>query len=139
MIKFSLKELNTFCKNTLIEHLGIEFTKIENNRLEATMPVDYRTIQPMKVLHGGALMALAETVGSAGSFLLVDRDKYDVVGIEINGNHVGNTAQGIVTAKGKILHQGNSTHVWGIKIYDNLGKLLSICRLTNMVIERQHK
>jgi uncharacterized protein (TIGR00369 family) len=139
MGNLDLESLNNFCQNTLIDHLGIEFTRYEDNHLEASMPVDHRTIQPMKIIHGGALMALAETVGSAGSILLVDREKYDVVGIEINGNHVGNTMQGKVSAIGKILHQGNSTHIWEIKIYDNLGKLISICRLTNMIIEKQQK
>ena len=137
MSNTSLKELNAFCKNTLIDNLGIEFTFVEEGKLNATMPVDSRTIQPAKILHGGALMALAETVGSAGSMLLIDRENFNVVGIEINGNHIGNTTTGLVTAKGLLLHKGNSTHVWEIKIFDEEKKLLSICRLTNMIIEKK--
>ena len=131
----TVDELNKICRSTLIEHLGIEFTEISENSISATMPIDRRTIQPMKILHGGAIMALAETVGSAGSFNLVDRDKYHVVGMEINGNHVSSGTTGLVKATAVIIHQGKRSHVWDIRVTDEAGKLLSVCRITNMVVE----
>lgn len=130
-----LKELNETCKNTLISTLGIVFTDVAEGKLVATMPVDNRTMQPMKLLHGGAIMALAETVGSAGSFLMVDRKKYYVVGMEINANHVGSATSGVVTGSGRLLHKGKTTHVWEILVNDQFGKPVSICRMTNMILE----
>lgn len=130
-----LKELNETCKNTLIEHLGIVFTNVSEGKLVATMPVDQRTTQPMKLLHGGAILALAETIGSAGSFIMVDRNKFTVVGMEINANHIGNTTSGLVTGYGRLLHKGKTTHVWEILVNDQYGKPVSICRMTNMILE----
>jgi 1,4-dihydroxy-2-naphthoyl-CoA hydrolase len=128
-------ELNLACRNTLIEHLGIVFTEVWEGGLKATMPVDDRTMQPMRMLHGGAIMALAETVGSAGSFAMIDRSKYYVVGMEINGNHVGSAISGYVTGTGKMLHKGKTTHVWEILVHDQFEKPVSICRMTNMILE----
>lgn len=130
-----LAELNETCKKTLVEHLGIVFTDVSEGKLVATMPVDNRTIQPMKLLHGGAIMALAETVGSAGSFILIDRSKYHVVGMEINANHVGSATSDYVTGTGRLLHKGKKTHVWEILVNDQYGKPVSICRMTNMILE----
>ena len=129
------RELNISCQNTLIDHLGIEFTEVNNGLLKARMPIDQRTIQPLKHLHGGAIMALAETIGSAGSFMLVDANKQHVVGLEINGNHVGTTASSYVTATAKILHKGKTIHVWDIRVADEHDKPVAICRMTNMIIE----
>ena len=92
----TVEELNSLCKNTMIEHLGIEFTEISKGRVVARMPIDERTIQPMKRLHGGAIMTLAETVGSAGSLALVDPLKYYVLGVEVSGSHVGTTSESFV-------------------------------------------
>jgi 1,4-dihydroxy-2-naphthoyl-CoA hydrolase len=128
--------LNEFCRNTLIDHLGIEFTESGENFLKAKMPVDNRTLQPMKILHGGASLALAETVGSAGSLLLVDKEKYTVVGMQMNANHVGSAISGYVYAEATLLHKGTKTHVWDIVITDENGKKISVCRITNMVIEK---
>lgn len=130
-----LRELNKTCENTLVSHLGIVFTEFSDGKLVATMPVDNRTIQPMKLLHGGAIMALAETVGSAGSFLMIDRSKYYAVGMEINANHVGSAIAGVVTGTGRLLHKGKSTQVWEILVHDQLGRPVSICRMTNMILE----
>ncbi|HEY5589425.1 MAG TPA: PaaI family thioesterase [Paludibacter sp.] len=130
----SLEMLNNLCKNTMMEHLGIEFTDVSNGRIVARMPVDERTIQPMKRLHGGATMALAESVGSAGSLTLVDPTKFNVLGVEISGSHIGTTSEPFVFATGIIVHQGKSSHVWEIRIEDKSGKLISICRLTNRII-----
>jgi len=98
------------------------------------MPVDHRTIQPAKRLHGGASMALAESVGSIGSFMLVDSSKFQVLGVEISGSHVGTTKENSVLATATIVHQGKSSHVWEIRIEDETGTLVSICRLTNRIL-----
>ncbi|MDP1622471.1 MAG: hotdog fold thioesterase [Bacteroidales bacterium] len=134
-----VRELNISCRNTMIDHLGIEFTMVKNGLLTARMPVDHRTIQPMKRLHGGAIMALAETVGSTGSYLITDHKKQQVVGIEINGNHVGNTASDYVTATATILHKGKTIHVWDIRVTDDEDKLVSICRMTNLIMENKEE
>jgi 1,4-dihydroxy-2-naphthoyl-CoA hydrolase len=83
------------------------------------------------------VMALAETVGSAGSYTLIDKNRFYVVGLEINGNHIGNTDSKFVTATGQILHQGKTTHVWDIRVNDEFDKPISICRITNMIIDRK--
>ncbi len=131
---FDLETLNKLCKNTMMEHLGIEFTEVSEGRIVAKMPVDNRTIQPMKRLHGGATMALAESVGSAGSLTLIDMTKFMVLGVEINGSHVATTTENEVYGIGTILHQGKTSHVWEIRIEDKTGKLISLCRLTNRII-----
>ena len=130
----SIEELNNLCKNTMIEHLGIEFIEASKGFIIARMPVDKRTIQPMKRLHGGATMALAETVGSAGSMMLVDPIHNAVLGVEISGSHVGTTTEDYVLAEAKIVHQGKSSHVWEIRVIDQKGTLISVCRLTNRII-----
>ena len=130
----TLEELNNLCRNTMIEHLGIEFTEMENGHVVARMPIDERTIQPMKRLHGGAIMTLAESVGSAGSLVLVDSSRYIVLGVEISGSHVGSTSEDYVLAEGNIVHQGASSHVWEINVRDKNDTLISVCRLTNRII-----
>ncbi|MFC2096953.1 PaaI family thioesterase [Bacteroidota bacterium] len=134
-----LKELNKFCKNSLIDHLGMEFISAGKGQVKVKMPVDNRTIQPLGILHGGSIMALAETAGSAGSFLLVDREIYDVFGIEINGNHIANTKTKYVIAVADIVHEGKNTHVWNVNVYNADKKLISVCRITNMIIDKKLK
>jgi len=134
MSNYTIDQINLICRNTLMEHLAIEFIDIANGVVIAKMPVDHRTFQPMKRLHGGASMALAESVGSVGSVLLVDIKKFHVLGVEINGSHVATTTESEVFGIGKILHQGKTTHVWEIRIEDKTGKLISLCRLTNRII-----
>lgn len=126
--------INNLCKNTLMEHLGMEFTEVSAGRVVATMPIDHRTVQPMKRLHGGATMALAESIGSIGSSFLVDTTKFHVLGVEISGSHLGTTNENQVIAIGTIIHQGKSSHVWEIKIQDKHDKLISLCRLTCRII-----
>jgi len=118
----------------MIEHLGIKFTELSSGSVTATMPIDERTIQPMKRLHGGAVMTLAESVGSAGSLAIVDRTRYFVLGVEISGSHVGTTSEKMVIAKANIVHQGTSSHVWEIHVKDKNDTLISVCRLTNRII-----
>lgn len=131
----NIKELNESCKDTLIDHLSIEFLYADSSTLKAKMPITNKTIQPMGILHGGASMALAETVGSAGSFLNIDRNVHTVVGLEINGNHVSSPRKGYVFATAKLVHKGKKTHIWTIDIHDEDGKLVSTCRITNMILE----
>ena len=130
----NVEELNNLCRNTMIEHLGIEFTEVSSGHVVATMPIDERTIQPMKRLPGGAIMTLAESVGSAGSLALVDRSRYFVLGVEISGSHVGTTSEDTVLAEAVIVHQGTTSHVWEIHVKDRNGVLISVCRLTNRIL-----
>lgn len=131
---FNLEMLNKLCKNTMMEHLGIEFIDVSEGRIVAKMPIDNRTVQPMKRLHGGATMALAESVGSAGSITLVDTTKFNVLGVEISGSHVATTFEKEVFGIGTIVHRGKTSHVWEIRIEDKNGKLISFCRLTNRIV-----
>ncbi len=131
-----ISELNKFCTNTLVEHLGIEFTEAGEDFLKARMPVDNRTKQPMGILHGGASLALAETVGSAASIGLVDPNQYHVVGMQMTANHIGQATSGWVNATATLVHKGTKTHVWDILIANEEGKKISVCRLTNMIIEK---
>ena len=132
----SLQDFTHWGKATMGEHLGIQFTALEADYLEATMPVDKRTVQPYGLLHGGASVALAETVGSVASALVVDHEKYLCVGLDINANHIRSVRQGIVTARATPLHIGSTTHVWDIRITDEKGKLVCISRLTVAVLKR---
>ncbi len=133
----SLEEINRLSHQTLMEHLEIEYTEIGEQHLCARMPVDHRTWQPMKVLHGGASVALAESVGSLASALMVDREKYDIRGVEINANHVRSVHKGYVKARAEIVHAGRSTHIWDIRIKsEEEDKLISVCRLTNFIFPK---
>lgn len=124
-------------KGTLIEALGIEICLLEKGKVIATMPVDGRTRQPFGLLHGGASVALAETVASVGAFELVDQSTESVAGLEINANHVRGVKDGIVKAIATVLHQGRSTMVWDVKIYDDQEQLVCISRCTMAVIKRK--
>lgn len=122
-------------KNTLIEALGITITLLEKGRVEATMPVDERTRQPFGLLHGGASVALAETVASVGAYQLVDHETEGVAGLEINANHVRGIREGMVKAVATVLHQGRTTQVWDIRITDEQGKPVCISRCTMAVLK----
>ena len=130
----SLDELNGLSRNTLIEHLGIVFTAAGEDWLQATMPVDARTVQPYGILHGGASVALAETLGSVAGNLCVDTTKEMVVGLEINANHVRAMRGGRVTGTARALHVGRSTQLWEIRIENDEGKLVCVSRLTLAVV-----
>lgn len=120
---------------TLIGALGIEITNLGQGTVTATMPVDERTRQPMGFLHGGASVALAETVASLGAYELVDQETEAVVGLEINANHIKGKRDGLVTAVGTLLHQGKTTMVWDIKITDEIGQTICISRCTIAIIK----
>ena len=129
-------DLQPLGKNTLGEHLGMQFTEVGDNYLKATMPVDHRTHQPYGLLHGGASVALAETLGSVGAALTVDPDQFICVGMEINANHLRSVRSGSVTGTATPLHRGSSSQVWEIKIHDDHGKLVCISRLTVAVLKK---
>lgn len=132
----TLEQIKLFSKNTLVSHLSINITEIGDGFIKATMPINKNTHQPMGLLHGGASVALAETIGSIGSHLLIDTTNQYAVGLEINANHVGSAKKGFANGRATIIHKGKSTHIWSINISDDNGKLLSICRLTMMIITR---
>lgn len=132
----SITQLNKTRSNTLVSNLGIEFTELGEDFIAAKMPVDERTIQPFGILHGGASVALAETLGSVGSTLIVDNSKYVCVGLEINANHVKSAKQGYVYGKASALHIGRKTHIWEIKITNEDEKLVCVSRFTVAVIEK---
>jgi 1,4-dihydroxy-2-naphthoyl-CoA hydrolase len=132
----SLEELNGNTQGTLVGHIGIVFTEIGADFIRGTMPVDTRTVQPYGLLHGGASVALAETLGSTGAAMCVDADEYQVVGQEINANHVRAARSGLVTGTARAVHLGGRTHVWSIEIVDNAQKLVCISRITMAVIKR---
>jgi len=132
-----LQLCNNWCKDTLMETLEIEYIDAGEDFLTAQMPVNPRVHQPMGLLHGGATVALAESVGSAASFLFINSEKQEVRGIEISANHLRAKREGIVFCTARILHKGRSIHLWEIKITDEEGKLVSLCKLTNMILPRR--
>ena len=127
---------NALRKGTLVEGLGITFVLSAPGTFAATMPVDQRTLQPMGLLHGGATAALAETLGSMGSAMLIDRERFAVVGVEVSANHLKSVRSGVVTATGTLLHQGRTMHVWDIRVHNEAAALTAVCRLTNLVINK---
>ncbi len=133
--KLTLKELNRMNRGTLMESLGIEYLEVKEGYVKARMPVDPRTIQPVaNILHGGASLALAETIGSLGSLLLVDTEVFDVRGSQLSANHVRPATGGFVTGEARIIYQGNTTHIWNIDIFNEEGELISTARMTNFII-----
>lgn len=133
----NIKLLNKLSKNTLMETLEITYTEVGKDYLIATMPVNSRVHQPMGLLHGGASVALAESVGSAASLLFIDSKNEEVRGIEISANHVKSKKDGIITAKATLKHKGNTTHLWEVRIVDEKEDLVSLCKLTNIVLRKK--
>ena len=132
----SVKELNSGRAGTLVEHLEIVFTEIGADFIRGTMPVDGRTRQPYGLLHGGASVALAETLGSTGAAMCVDPKEYQCVGLEINANHVRSARTGLVTGTARPVHRGGRTQVWIIDIVNDAGNLVCTSRLTVAIIRR---
>jgi 1,4-dihydroxy-2-naphthoyl-CoA hydrolase len=133
----NLEKLNQFSANTMNELLGIRITELGENYIKAIMPVDKRTHQAYGILHGGASAALAETLGSIGSVIIVDPEQYICVGVEINANHIRSVRDGFVTGTAVPLHIGASSHVWEIKIVDKNDKLICVSRLTVFVKKKK--
>ncbi len=132
-----IKLCNDLSKNTLMTTLEIEYIDAGEDFLTAKMPVNPRVHQPMGLLHGGASVALAESVGSAASIMFVNPEKQEVRGIEISANHLRSKREGMVYATARIIHKGRSLHLWEIRIVDEEDRLISLCKLTNMVLPRK--
>lgn len=135
-VRPSLEELQQLRRGSMVEHIDIRFTEIGPDYLRASMPVDHRTMQTMGILHGGASVALAETVGSTAANLCLDISKQSCVGQEINANHLRPAASGLVTATARPIHLGTRSQVWSIEIRDDRERLVCISRLTMAIINR---
>jgi uncharacterized protein (TIGR00369 family) len=131
-----LAAFNATVPNTLMETLSMQYVDVdvEQGLIKISMPVTPKVHQPMGLLHGGATAALAESVGSVSSVLYVDREKFAVLGIELSCNHIRSKKDGTVYGIAKLLHKGRSTHLWEIRVEDEAGKLISHCKLTNMIV-----
>ncbi|MBU0783326.1 MAG: hotdog fold thioesterase [Gammaproteobacteria bacterium] len=130
----NLENMNAMCKNTACEALGIEITEVGHDFIRGTMPADARTFQPFGLVHGGANVLLAETLGSIGANMLVDNSKFYCVGQEVNANHLRGVRNGKVTGTARLCHAGKSSQVWNIELHDDHGKLSCISRLTMAVV-----
>lgn len=129
--------LNERARHALMGNLGIQYTYASDERVEATMPVDYRTRQPFGILHGGATLALAETVAGLGSMIICESDEI-VVGMQVSGNHISSAHEGdTVRAVGTILHKGRSSHIWNVDVFTSTNKLVSSIRVVNSVIKKR--
>ncbi len=134
--QFTLEEVREFQRDTMGEHLGIEIVDIGTDYLDARMPVDHRTMQPDRILHGGASVALAETLGSVGGSMCIDRGRFQIVGQEINANHLRPAIGGHVTGRARPIHLGRRSQVWNIEITDDDKRLICVSRLTIAILER---
>lgn len=134
--KYSFAEIKSFIEVNMLKHLDIQITKMGDDEFVGTMPVDHRTMQPMGLLHGGASCVLGESLGSIASYLCVDPEKYNVVGLEINANHIRSVTEGRVKGVCRPLNLGNRIHVWEIKIYDGKKQLVCVSRMTNTVLKK---
>jgi len=123
-------------KGTLMETLDIQITEVGEDFIRGTMPVDHRTVQPYGILHGGASVALAETLGSIAAHLVVDSEEFFTVGMEVNANHLRTVTEGRVTGTARPIHIGRSSHVWGIEITNNENKMVCISRITMAVVPK---
>jgi 1,4-dihydroxy-2-naphthoyl-CoA hydrolase len=132
-----LENLTKFSANTMVSHLGIEFTEIGDDSITAKMPVDHRTHQPLGLLHGGASVALAETLGSVAASCCLDLNTQYCVGLDINANHTKSVKTGYVFGTTKPLHVGKKTHVWEIRIVNDANELVCISRITMAIIDKR--
>ena len=129
-------EINEFCRGTMHDVIGLEFTEVGDDYLVATLPVDHRTKQPYGILHGGASAVLAESLGSVASNMVLS-DGWEALGIELNANHLKAVREGYVTGRVTAIHLGKTLHVWEIRISDSKGALTCVSRLTVLVRERK--
>ena len=134
--EMTVAAINRMSEQTLAANLGIEFTEVGADFMCTQMPVDRRTLQPYGLLHGGASLVLAETMGSVASTALIDLATQAAVGLEINGNHLRPVEDGVVTGTVRPIHLGRRTHVWDIRIEDEEGRLVNVSRLTMMIVQR---
>lgn len=134
--KTVLKKMNNSSKDTLMETLKIRYTDIGENFLTAVMPVTTKVYQPAGLLHGGATVALAESVGSMAAHFFVDNDKFEIRGLEVSANHLRSVRNGLVKATAKVIHKGKTTQLWGVDILDEDDNLVSICKLTIIILTK---
>lgn len=132
-----LQQCNAICKNTLMETLDIVFTDVGTDFLTATMPVSAKVHQPDGVLHGGASVALAESVGSAATYVFLNTTEFMIRGLEISANHIKSKRDGYVTATARFSHKGRTTQLWEIRIEDEENNLISLCKLTTIALKKQ--
>ena len=137
MKEITPEALNELCRNTMVSHLGIKILTYKEGLLTASMPVDERNIQPMGFLHGGASLALAETVASIGSAAMTNTDEYHVFGVQVSGNHLNTARSGSVFAEAVLIHHGKSSHVWNIDITSENGKLISTARVSIAIVKKK--
>ncbi len=135
--QFTIENINKLSTGTLVDHIGIKITNVGADSLTGTMPVDSRTKQPFGLLHGGASVVLAETLGSVASNGVVTDQNKAVVGLEINANHIKSAKEGFVTGVAKPIHLGKRTHVWEITIKDEKDNLICISRFTAAIIDKK--
>jgi 1,4-dihydroxy-2-naphthoyl-CoA hydrolase len=133
---YTVEELNGRPKSHIGDLIGIEFTEITDDSISARMPVNEKTHQPYGILHGGASVVLAESLGSVASNMIIDSNKYIGVGLEVNANHLRPVKSGFVTGICKPIHIGGKTHVWDIRLYDDRGKMNCVSRLTVAIIPK---
>ncbi len=131
-----LQKCREMCKNTLMETLDIEFIDVTEDTITARMPVTSKVHQPDGVLHGGASVALAESVGSAGAFIFLQEENVAIRGIEIAANHIKGIRSGFVFAKGSMIHKGRTTQLWQIRITNENDELISLVKLTTLTLRR---
>ncbi len=134
--KYTIDDLQKFIPNTILEHIGIEITELTDNSVSGKMPVDRRTMQPAGILHGGSSVVLAESLGSIASVLVINQEKYNAVGLDINANHIRPVSKGWVYGTAAPIHIGGKTHIWEIKIVNEQGKLVCISRLTMALLPK---
>lgn len=134
---YKIEDLQLMQKNTISQHLGIEYLEIGENSISASLPVDKRTHQPFGICHGGAYVVLGEELGSMASFMVVNPEHFIGVGVEINANHLKAVRTGLVKGICTPIHIKGKTHVWDIKLYDDEGDLCSICRFTCQIVPRK--
>ncbi len=132
----TLKKMNSMLADTLMETLDITFTDVGDDYLTATMPVNSRVHQPMGLLHGGATVALAETVASSAAHFLLDDGTKEVRGIEITANHLKSKRDGLVTATARPIHKGRTTQLWEVRVTDEKGNLISLCKMTCIILSK---
>jgi len=136
---YTIDEQEKMRSGNILEHLDIHITAIGDDYISGTMPVDHRTIQPHGILHGGASVVLAETLGSVAANMVLDNSKFIAVGLDVNANHLRPVTKGLVTAKASALHLGRSTQVWHIEIVNEAGKKVCVSRLTMAVVPAQKR
>lgn len=134
--RYTVDQCNKMCESTIHDALGIKITEVGDDFLAGTMPVDERTVQPFKLLHGGASVVLAESLGSLASVMMINQEKSICVGLDINANHVRAVKSGIVTGVARPINIGGKIHIWEIKIFNELEKLVCIARLTVTVLPK---